>query len=500
MKTDKDFLKKIQSAPVTHDRAFKAKLKESLMARAENEYPAQTRSNPWFGILRFSFSMLLLTLIVTQVVIPQGSNATTLSAFIADAKASYSETEGMIYHATMQMESSIYFENEEFTGWKTTSQIEKELWVAPTGDLREEINSIHFDGPNEDGTFDQVDQSDTNIYKIDSYGNGIDYTLLKILGYTTEETAELGEPVDEPIYNVHPGKQNDAEALKTQFENQITCVNKEEGKDFDGFAWASIDKDTQTGQGVTGRGSAHDDKLSIVDGLFKAAEGRLSSAEVIAILEKVQDEPKISTEVQEVDGQNQIVVSLNTADFMMVFSNNKEALVGVVPDENRVTLYFNEETHQLMHMESESIRNGTVQERGSMTVTFSEYLDYESNLALFEPTEDFVAGRLTTRFDQHIEDFEAGCYDQYMKLSDDEAEQWLSILTSQFTEGEWDLWSHPLKVAVGYYKLPGENEIKGKVLKNDTEQNNEEMTEEAVSTKFVDVEGHGLKSNNRVNY
>lgn len=462
MKTDKDFLKKLQSTPVQHNRAFKAKLKENLMARAEREYPAQTRSNPWFGVLRFSFSMLLLTIIVTQVLIPQGSNSDTLSAFIQEAKASTSENSDKIYHAKMEMENSMYFENTDgFTGWQTISESTQEVWVAPNGDLRSESSGSSFNGPQEDGTFEQVDHSDTNIYKIDAYGNGIDYTLLEILGYTTKETADLGELVDAPIYNVHPDKQHDAEALKAQFENQITCVNKEEGEDFDAYAWASIDKDAQTGQGVSGRGSPHDDKFSIVDELFKAAEGRLSSAEVIAILEKIQDEPKISTERQEVDGEEVIIISLNTADFMMVSSNNKEGLLDVVPDENRVTLTFNEETHQLMHMESESIRNGIVQERGSMTVTSTEYLDYESYASLFEPTEDFVAGFLTNRFDAHIEDFEPGCYDKYVKLSDEEAEQWLSTLTSQFTEGDWELWSHPLKVAVGYYKLPGENEVKG---------------------------------------
>lgn len=481
MKTDKDFIKKIQSAPAQQNRAFKAKLKEQLIARAEQEYPTQTRSKLWHSVLRFSFSMLVLTLIVTQVLIPQGSNPTnSLSSFIQEAKANYFENEGKIYHANIHMEDSRYFENPEFTGWKTLSLVEKAVWASPNGDLREEISSTHFNGPQEDGTFEQVDQTDTGIYKIDSYGNGIDYTLLQILGYTTKETADLGEPIDAPIYNVHPGKQNDAEALEAQFLNQITCVNKEEGDDFDGYAWASIDKDAQTGQGVMGTGSPHDDKFSIVDELFNAANGQLSSSEVLAILEKVQDEPKISYEEQTIDGQDVVVISLNTADFMTVSSNNKEGLIDVIPDENRITLHFNADTYQLMNLSSETIFEGIVKQRSSKTVTFYEYLDYESNKTLFEPTDEFVAGMLTTRFDQHIEDFEPGCYDKYVKLSDQETEQWLSILTSQFTEMDWDLWSHPLKMAVGYYKLPGEDEIKGEVIEDPAKQRDERKADETV--------------------
>lgn len=464
MKTDKDFLKKIQGAPVEHNRAFKAKLKENLMAHAEREYPAQTRSNPWFGVLRFSFSMLLLALIVTQVLIPNVSNSgdRSLSAFIQEAKANTSENSDKIYHAKTQIESSMYFENTDgFTGWHATSLGEQELWVAPNEDLRSKSSGSSFNGPHEDGTFEEVDYSGTGIYKMDSYGNGIDYTLLEILGYTTKETADLGELVDEPIYNVHPGKQNDADALKAQFENQITCVNIEEGKDFDGYAWATIDKDTLTVEGVTGTGNPNDDKFTIVDDLLKATEGTLSSAEVLAILEKVQDEPKISYEEQAKDGQDVVVISLNTADFMTVFSNNKEGLATITPDENRVTIVFNADTYQLMSLTSETLFEGVAKQRSSTTVTYYEYLDYESNAALFEPTDEFVAGMLTTRFNQHIQAFEPGCYDKYVKLPDDEAEQWLDTLTSQFTEGDWALWLHPLKVAVGYYKLPGEDEVKG---------------------------------------
>ncbi|QQR55272.1 hypothetical protein IPG41_01795 [Candidatus Peregrinibacteria bacterium] len=468
MENHNEFLKKLQSASVPQNRSFKAKLKEALIARAEQEYPPKTRFNPWLRALRIPFSVLILTLIITQIAIPSGddsSSTNALSAFIQEAKASYPETEGKIYHAKIKGEMEYYFESETFKGWQTVSIIEKDMWTAPNGELRQEMKISSFNGPNEFGDFEQVDQTDLGLSKKDSYGNIIPYTLLQITG-TTDGSGGIDEPIGEPIYNVHPGKQYDDADLSKQFLNQITCVTKEAGEDFDAYAWSTINKDSLISEGLIVTSFPHDNKYKIVDELFEAASGSLSSQEVIAILEKVQDEPQITYETIETNGVKEVVISLNTNDFMPINSSSKEDLIKIDrKEENLITIHFNQETHQLISMKSEVLYDGIVQNRSSTTVVSYEYLDYEANKALFETNEDFVASPYFNRFEQNIEDFEPGCYEAYLKLPDEEAKEWLEQIKSQFTEANMELWNHPLSLTLGYYRLPGENEIKGEGFK-----------------------------------
>lgn len=433
-------LKDLKTAAVPQSRSFKAGLKEQLLSRAEKEYSSTPHTNPFMKTLfRFSVSFAVIALLLTQVVFPGNSGG--LSSFIQEAGAANEEHGDEIYYTVTVSESSLYFETEDFTGWKTTSENHAETWIAPNGDIRQESIFTSFNGPNEDGIFEQVDQTDTNLVVQDEYGNQITYTQL-------QETD-----------NVHPGKQNTAEALQEKFLNQITCLKTEENTDFTGYAIARIDERDLSFLDLIATSRAKEDKYNLVTKLDDAASGKLSSSKILELFEEIQNEENVSFELIEEDGHEEAVIQLNYADFSVTSSGSPDALETYEPFNQIVTFVFDASTYRLKEMTAESGYNGIVSERGSLTVLSSEYIGYEANLSLFEPTEEFTALSLTDRFEQDPSKFEAGCYRLYEKLSLEEDQTWLNTMESLFDENSEAFWTNPLKINMQYYLLPRDETV-----------------------------------------
>ncbi len=449
-------LKDLKNAKVPQNRSFKAGLKEQLLSRAEKEYSSTPYTNPFMKtLLRFSVSFAVIALLLTQVVFP--GNSESFSSFIQEAGAANEEHGDEIYYTVTVSESSSYFETENFTGWQTTSENHAETWIAPNGDIRQESSFTSFNGPIEDGSFEQVDQTDISMTVTDEYGNQITYTQLQETG--TEIREINGVLSEEPTYNVHPGKQNTAEALQEKFLNQITCLNTQENSDFIGYSIFRMDERDSTF--LEGIATAHpkDDTYNFIAKLDDAASGKLSSSQLIDFFEKVQNEENVSFELVEEDGHEEAVITFNMEDFMQVSSNSPEGLENYDRPDNKVIFVFDASTYRLKEMSSEISYDGRVTERSSLSVLSSEYLGYEENLSLFEPTEEFTALSLTDRFEQDSGNFEEGCYRQYEKLSTEEEAVWMETMYRLFDEGEEEFWNSPLKTNMQYYLLPGDNTV-----------------------------------------
>jgi hypothetical protein len=208
-------LNDLKAAQVPQSRAFKAGLKEQLLAK----YP---QPNHFMKTLfRLSISFAVIALLVTQVAMP-GESKNTLQMFIQEASAANEEHGEQIYHASIQMENSMYFDNEDFTGWQTISQVSKELWVSPTKDLREEIAFTIWSGPQEGGTFDEVSSHDTSLSLYDGYANRLSYTKLEVTG--TEMVEKDGELMEEDTCASR--KQYDTNELLSQYLDQIVCEHR----------------------------------------------------------------------------------------------------------------------------------------------------------------------------------------------------------------------------------------------------------------------------------
>lgn len=448
-------LKDLKNAQIPLSRSFKAGLKENLLARAEKQFSSAPRTNPFMKTLfRLSISFAVIALLVTQVVLP-GESTSTLQTFIQEASAANEAHVDEIYHTSIVLSQEVYFDNPgTFTGWQTVTEMEKDMWIAPDGSLREEIQSIAWNGPNENGVFEEAHMESTSLYLKDDYDNFIDYTLLEITG--TELVEKDGEMVEEPTYNVHPGKQHNAADLQEDFLNQITCINSEEAQDFTGYAWATLNERDSSLVELNGVAHANEEKYNLMDDLAMAADGRMSVEQVIALFETFQGDSNVTYEIKEVEGKQQHVIQLNQKGFSPTYSNSPEGLKDLDSMDVFVTFYFDAETYRLTKMTNVSSFEGVEKERGSLTVVSSEYLDYPSNAFLFEPTDEYISGFLDTSFHKDISQFEDGCYRQYEKLSDAETQTWLDIMESQFDENDAELWNDPLQGNFKYYVLPGD--------------------------------------------
>lgn len=454
------FLHSLKKARISHNPNFKARLKEQLLERAEKTFAHSPRreASIWSTLFRYSVAFAALAIVVTQVLFPSPSGPSSLAGFIQQAKAAQEGTENQIYHATIVMEKSALFEN---IGWKTLSKMEKEVWISPTGNRKEHMISTNFNGPNESGSFEAVQMEDTTLVKINEWGNLIPYTKRVQTG--TEIVEREGEaPLEQPTYNVHPEKQYSDEALQKKFSQEIACINTQENEDFTGYGIVRLDSETGEFEGLTARTLPKDPKYTLIDQIGKAAEGQLASDEIIALFEAVAQDPNILYEFNEDNPSKEHKIQLNYADFSIVSSNSKEGLENAIPQESVATFYFDDATYQLTEMNSETSQEGVITERGTLKVTSSEYLPMEGNEALFEPTEEYVAGGLQDRFETQLETFDAGCYNsQYEKLSPEETTEWIASIEANLEDHERTFWFNPLETNLGYYRLPGEAEIKG---------------------------------------
>lgn len=453
-------LKDLKNAQIPQSRSFKTGLKENLLTQAEKKYSSAPHPNSFMKTLfRLSISFAVIALLVTQVALP-GESTSTLQMFIQEANAVNEEHADEIYHATIQMEDSMYFETENFTGWKTTSKVSKDLWLAPNKDLREEITFTSWNGPLEDGSFEEVSSQDTGLSVYDEYGNRLSYTKLEVTG--TEIVEKDGELLEEEIYNVHPGKQHETEELLTQYLDQIVCVTTEENQDFTGYAWAKMSETDLDFFEMTARAYPKAELSQIMTELDKAlSEGRLASDEALELFEQIQEDSRISYTVNESEDRTLHQISFNQTDFLGgSFSNSKEALQDSAPADVLVTYSFDGETYELVSILAETSYHGNVTQRSSYTVVNSEYLDYESNTSLFKATDEFTLLSLSDAFEQDTSKFEPGCYKQTERLSPEEEEATFERLEELLADEEHAnskaLWEGPLLTNFQYYTLPGD--------------------------------------------
>ncbi len=446
----------LKQARFPKSQRFKADLKEQLMTRAKKQVTPSHQSNLMKTLFRLSISFAIVTLLITQVALP-GNSESSLHTFIQEANAANeAHADEIFYHKTLQTHE-MYFENPGvFTGWQTISNQSSETWIAPNGDIRSSTEWTSWDGPLEDGSFNEVSSMDEGIYAQDTYGNFIDYTLLQVIG--TDPGEEYGSVEGAPIYNVHPGKQHNFEELEENFLNQLVCVRSEKGDDFTGYTWAVLDERSNTLTEVGGTARPNEAKYNILDELDLAASGRLSTEDVIYLFEILQDEPNVNYEQKTVDGETVHTITLNQKDFLVTSSSSVESLVDLQPNDVIVSFEFNSD-YRLTRMTSVTSYQGQERERGSLTVLETSYLDYEENKNLFVPTEEYVAGMMTTRFMDDISEFEDGCYRQYEKLSTDETNAVLENIKTLFDANDLELWEHPLKVVLRYYVLPGDTSV-----------------------------------------
>ena len=448
----------LKAAQVPQSRAFKAGLKEQLLAQAEKKYSSAPHTNPFMKTLfRLSISFAVIALLVTQVALP-GESKNTLQMFIQEASAANEEHADEIYHAHIEQTQEMYFENETFTGWQTTSESSQELWVAPNKDLRQESQSTSWNGPQEDGIFEEVSGHDTGLSLYDDYGNRLSYTKLEATG--TELVEKDGDIVEQETYNVHPGKQYFTEELLAHYLDQIVCVTTEDGEDFTGYAWAKMSASDPSFFEMTGRAYAKAQPSQVMTELEKAlSEGRLASDEALELFEQVQEDARIHYEMTQVDGRTLHQISFNQTEFLGgAYSNSP--LDDYNPADVFVTYTFDDDSYELVSITSETSYHGNVTERGSYTVTSSEYLDYESNASLFEVTDEFTLLDMSDAFELDTSDFEPGCYKQTERLSAEEekvALEHLNELINQAgNEGQKTMWERPLLSNFRYYVLPGD--------------------------------------------
>jgi hypothetical protein len=464
MQNHDDLISQIKMAPLAHNLKFKAQLKEHLIARAEINYASSPLSSfPWFRRFKFAFPLFLLAVFLSSLLFsssPQ-EQENLLRSFIQEAQAHSLNTDNQIYHAHVKMERRAFFETDVFKGWHLLDSSEKNLWISPNKDLREEMVWTEFNGPNENGDFDEVDKQNTSLLKKDAYGNIVHYSSQNIIGHERQEIPGSNEITDLAVYDIHPLKKADFDALENKFLNRITCVNKESGEDFDAYAWAHLDATTGELEEVLGRGETRDSNLIIGKELLKASTGQVSAQDIFSLLEKVQDNPLMTYEVQNHDGQEEVAISFLRSDFNFTSSPEKEYLQNHSSQDERFTLYFDPKTYQLKRVDNEILYDGIAMEKSSMSLLSSDYLDPSIYPDLFQVHETFVmSSQLTDRFEQEIENFESTCYQNYQKLSHQDVEKWLDVLDSQMDENAKKLWDHPLEKTIGYYL-----DIKTKTIK-----------------------------------
>lgn len=440
-------------------RSFQADLKEHLISRAAR----RTQPNFMKTLLRFTFSFAVIALLLTQVVFP-GNSEGSLSSFISEAQAANEDHMDEIYHATIEIEDSSYFETDNFTGWKTTSQVSKEIWISPSKEIRDESTYTSWNGTQEDGSFEEVSDQSSDLLLYDEYGNQLDYTKLEVTGEELTEDPETGDLSMEDTYNVHPAKQHSTEELEAAYQDSIICINTEDGEDFTGYAWAVLHESDPTYLEMFGTAYPKAEPSKIITELEKSLMSGLSSDEALRLFEAVQDDERLSYEVEEADGQTLHHISFNYSDFVGgSMSNSPEGLNDPNPMVIKTTYTFDGETYGLMSVLTERSVNGNVLQRGSYTVTSSEYLPYEENASLFEATEEYTLLSLGTRFEQNISQFEPGCYRMYEKLPREEEAVILSKLEAMLEEGSFStskaLWERPLQSNFRYYTLPGDDTV-----------------------------------------
>lgn len=450
----------IQNAQVPQDQSFKAGLKEKLISRMETNLNKVPSSNSFMKTLfRLSLSLTIVALILTQVALP-GDSENTLQLFIQEASAANEEHGDEIYHVITASESSSYFETDGFTGWQTTSSMNKEIWISPTGEIRETLNFTSFNGPDEYGNFETIYSNDTSMSIWDEYANLVTYAQVEQIGTEVQEN-EAGELVDVPVYNVHPGKQHGLEELQEKFLDQIMCLNTQEGAHFTGYAIARIDSEDPSFLDMTATSRPNTLPLdNFLIKLDKAANGSLSTSEMIELLTEVQDDPSIFYALEEDEHEMVHIIEINTQNYLQVSSNDPLALKDFEPSNTVVRFVFDADTYHLKESSSETFNAaGEVVERGSLRVLSSDYLNADLNAFLFEPDESYTALSLVDRFEQDPSQFENGCYQKYERLSSEDEQNWLDTIESLFDGNDAELWEAPLTVNMSYYRLPGDETI-----------------------------------------
>lgn len=450
----KPFGKIIKNIEVPSNPQHKEQLKRSLMLKAEELYSEKSHSQPGFwSIFQLGFALLGIIAVISFINIPLNTtpDKSDYFTFIEKAKAYAEANKNKIHYYKIRTE------NIDITKGTSSVWSETEVWRSENGDQlwKNTMFSEVIMGENGEAiipppTFDLV--------KHDDKGNEYLYTKIQQVGTEKRETPD-GDIIEQPLYNVHPGKQlNKTEELQ-KLASTTYCIATEENKDLKGVSMAKI-MDNSEDIEIISHNIPKNRRYRILSELAGLFEGRLSKTDLLNILGDYKDSPLIQHEYIQEDGKNYYKVSLNIKDFAMISSSSAEGLETSERPDTLNIFYFDADTYALDKIE--------VWDKLYNHKTVSTYEDrYREDLdeaELFN-LEGYVLTQITSAFEKKFHKdslgLTDGCYKDTKPLTPAESQPYLNRINSYFNADHAELsrinskkmWGNPLSNDP-YYYLP----------------------------------------------
>lgn len=468
----------IKKAAVPQNAAFKKNLKNHLVAEAKKLYAKETSQQWWQSwTLRFSVAGIALAALVIHVVMPYDwftSDAVNYAEFIQKAKASYTaQSEDKVRHTKSVASNTdlttgteeIQWTNESWTNYNGVQRIinnREKGFYDDTPLYADEPGRTYDAGVN----LELLLATSTTIIKEDEFGNELFYEPYEIIG--TEVREINGEMVEVPVYNKNGtittrfhGKDEDYDAVL----RDIVCINTEKKEQFTAEAKIYINPEDYSFDGENGatgnRLLPNDKTFSTYDELSyelnQAMRGRLSTIELIDLIDGLTAQPKMTRETIIENGQTYHVFSMKASDFSMIESSSPITENPWAQEDYVSKIYFNADTFAITKTESVRLYNGVPTEKDTTTFIVDEYSDANTLPSdFFTPGEQWLLTVVQDLFEQDVTGkFEAGCYKNFTKLDDTES----AAIMEKFLEKNPDQrlwWEYPWTPFENrYFYVPG---------------------------------------------
>lgn len=389
----------LEDTNIPNDPFFKQELKNKLLEKATTLYEVP-HSRFSLRLLQFGLpSAVLATIIGFLVIVPHSNELIDINQFIAEAKA---------YNASNLENGNIHYSKVVFsrtwddgTGQEETGALNEilDLWEDASGVIRV------------DDSFGTGELSD--IYKPDPYGNILNY-------YYESNNPKL------------PGELSYDEELKKS-QSQIVCFNERtETDDAITEIYFRLNSDNSI-EGLRANKISKNEDIYALFNQFEFNIGfdygtltskKLSQTRILDLIDQYKDNPYLESSEQDENGRHYVVFTFKQGDYW----HDIQAPLDPNYDHSLINLYFDADTYELARYEA--IDTGDYQNTSKNILTFSdsEYIDpSERDTILDTGGKPYQLIYFKNFYDQSFEQdslaFEPGCYKNYEKLSEEEAQK-----------------------------------------------------------------------------